>query len=239
MDTVILKLPGFEGPIELLFALVQKNEIAICDLNLSALIEQMTCVIDQTVSRLDLGAESMCHASNLLWIKSRALLPKEAFQLLPEEDPSNLQLALLERLVEYCRFKDAASYLSLKEEKAKESFPRPFGGAEGVKKPLGIEHVSLAELAAIFQGVLEKAEEHGGTIEEEKWRVADKMEIILSRLANSDQVPLEEIFLPEYSKLEIIVFFLAILELMKLNEIRVMRITATQSMVITPYGKRN
>jgi segregation and condensation protein A len=239
MDTVILKLPGFEGPIELLWALVQKNEVNVCDLELSSLIAQMACIIDNTASHLDLGAESMCHASNLLWMKSRALLPKGDVELLPEEDPSNLQVALLQRLVEYCRFKDAASHLTLKEEKAKESFFRPIGNAEGVKRTLGIEHVSLAELAAIFQGVLEKAEEHGGTIEEEEWRVSDKMEMILSQLASHDQIPLEGIFLPEYSKLEIIVFFLAILELMKLNEIRVMRITATQSMVITPYGKRN
>lgn len=232
MESVILKLPEFEGPIELLWALVQKNELDICNLGLKAIIEQMAGIVDQEI---ELGAESIGHAGNLLWIKSRALLPRTDVDEEIAEDPADLNKNLLQKLVEYCRFKDAASHLSLREEKAKESFFRPSPLIDGMKKNLGIEHVSLEELAAVFQIVLEKAKETRGVIEEEEWRVSDKMQQILSELKLHSRIAFERLFQAEYTKLEIIVLFLAILELMKISEIRVIREKTTQSMVITPY----
>ena len=234
MDTVTIKLPEFEGPIELLWALVQRNEVNVCNLDLKDLIDQMASALGCSEDHLDMGAESIAHASNLLWIKSRALLPKVEVEAMVAEDPSNLQMAMLQKLVEYCRFKDAASHLSLREEKANESFLRPLTTIEGIKKPLGIEHVSLSELAAVFQGVLDKAKGTLGTIEEEEWRVSDKMQQIRALLESNENIPFESLFSTEYSKLELIVFFLAVLELMKLNEIRVQK--KMNQMVVVPYG---
>jgi len=234
MDTVTIKLPEFEGPIELLWALVQKNEVNVCDLDLKELVDQMVRTLGCTEDHLDMGAESIAHASNLLWIKSRMLLPKAEVEAMAAEDPSNLQMAMLQKLVEYCRFKDAASHLSLREEKAKESFLRPFATIEGIKKPLGIEHVSLSELAAVFQGVLDKAKGTLGTIEEEEWRVSDKMKQVRNSLEKLGSIPFETLFSTECTKLELIVLFLAVLELMKLNEIRVQK--KTNQMVVVPYG---
>lgn len=234
MDTVTIKLPEFEGPIELLWALVQKNEVNVCNLDLKNLVEQMVSALGCTEDHLDMGAESIAHASNLLWIKSRTLLPKAEVEAMIAEDPSNLQMAMLQKLVEYCRFKDAASHLSLREEKAKESFLRPYTAIEGIKKPLGIEHVSLSELAAVFQGVLDKAKGTLGTIEEEEWRVSDKMKQVRAALENQGSIPFDILFSAECSKLELIVLFLAVLELMKLNEIRVQK--KTNQMVVVPYG---
>lgn len=233
MESVIIKLPQFEGPIELLFALVQRSELDICSLGLSALIKQLAVIVDSQLNHLDTGAESIGHAGSLLWIKSRALLPKNNEELLAVENPAELQSALLQKLVEYCRFKDAASHLSLREEKAKEAFYRPIAQGEA-KKTLGLEHVSLAELAAVFQCVLEKAKDTRGFIEEEEWRVSDKMVEILQRLKAENKISFESIFQSDYIKLELIVLFLAILELMKLAEIRVIKIDAT--LMITAYG---
>lgn len=234
MDTVTIKLPAFEGPIELLFALVQKNEVNVCSLDLKALVDQLATALGGSDDHLDLGAESIAHASNLLWIKSRSLLPKAEVEAMVVEDPSNLQMAMLQKLVEYCRFKDAASHLSLREEKAKESFLRPFTTIEGIKKPLGIEHVSLSELAIVFQGVLDRAKGTLGTIEEEEWRVSDKMQQVREALDLQGTVPFEVLFSTDCTKLELIVLFLAVLELMKLNEIRVQK--KTNQMVVVHYG---
>ena len=234
MDTFQIKLPGFEGPIELLWALVQKSEVNVCDLNLNNLVEQIASALSCTSDHLDMGAESIAHASNLLWVKSRTLLPKAEVAAMAEDDPSSLQLAMLQKLVEYCRFKDAASHLSLREEKAKESFLRPFTSIEGIKKPLGIEHVSLSELAAVFQCVLEKAKGGVGVVEEEEWRVSDKMGQIRNALKNAGSIPFETLFSEECTRPELIVLFLAVLELMKLNEIRVQK--KINQMVVVPYG---
>lgn len=234
MDTLTIKSPEFEGPIELLWALVQKNEVNVCNLDLRDLVEQMAQALGHSLDHLDLGAESIAHASNLLWIKSRKLLPKTEEEAELAEDPSNLQMAMLQKLVEYCRFKDAASHLSLREQKAAESFLRPSFHVEGIKKPLGIEHVSLSELAAVFQGVLDKAKVSLGTIEEEEWRVSDKMQQVRKALVQQGSIPFEVLFSTECTKLELIVIFLAVLELMKLNEIRVQK--KTNQMVVVPHG---
>ncbi len=236
MDTVTIKSAEFEGPIELLWALVQKNEVNVCNLDLKDLVEQLAGALGGSEDHLDLGAESIAHASNLLWIKSRMLLPKTEAEEMIAEDPSNLQMAMLQKLVEYCRFKDAASHLSLREEKAKESFLRPSFQLE-VKKPLGIEHVSLSELAIVFQSVLDKAKGTLGTIEEEEWRVSDKMQAVRKTLKQEGSIDFEALFSEECTKLELIVIFLAVLELMKLNEIRVQK--QINQMVVVPYGERN
>lgn len=231
METVTLKLPQFEGPLELLSALVQKDEIDICSLVLKDLMDQIAGILD-----LELGAESLGLAGSLLWIKSRALLPKNECENLPENE-SNEPFILLERLVEYCRFKEAAGLLSLREERAAESFFRPFVSTEGFKKPLGIEHVSLDELAKVFQVVLEKAKEHRGLIEEEEWRIADKIAFIRKEVQACENILFEELFMHESSREELIVLFLAILELMKLGEIRVVK--KASKLMIIPYAKRD
>lgn len=228
MDSVSLRLPQFQGPLELLAVLVQKDEIDICSLSLKNLIDQIVAVVD-----LELAAESLGYAGHLLWIKSRALLPnreEESF-LEGEYEPR----ILLEKLVEYCRFKEAAKGLSLMEARASESYFRPLLSGEGFKKPLGIEHVSLEELAKTFQVVLEKAKEHRGVIEEEEWRISDKMIFIRNALLDENTLPFESLFSVKCSKEELIVFFLAVLELMKLNEIRVVK--KQEQMTIIPYEK--
>lgn len=232
MESVVLKLPEFEGPLELLFALVQKKELDICDLELNKLVGQ---IVDNGWGSLDLGAESIGHAGSLLWIKSRALLPKSGDESEIIEGPESLSVALLEKLVEYCRFKDAASHLALREIKEQETFFRPTVVPEGLKKKLGIEHVSLVELAAIFQDVLAKSKTNFGTIREEEWRVSDKIQFLREMLKDEAAIPIEQLFSPDQTKLEVIVLFLAILELMKMSAIRVVKSLETKNIVIVAY----
>lgn len=215
-----LKLPQFEGPLDLLHALVQKEEIDIYSLELHLLVQQILQVASS--SMLEQGAESMGYAGHLLWVKSKALLPKDEQTECFAEEESDFRLPFFEQLVEYCKFKEAARHLSEREEKAQEAYMRHALHPD-LKKPLGIEHLSLNDLAALFQEVLVKAKDSRGVIEEEEWRVADKIGFLRTSLKDYKKIAFELIFSSDHSKLEMIVLFLAILEMIKLGEIGVMK----------------
>lgn len=232
MSAILLKLPDFEGPLELLYALVQRKEIDISTLSLTDIVDQIQRNLGEKLENLDLSAESISQAGNLLLLKSKALLPIEDAADLVQEDESEFQVALLEKLVEYCRFKEAAKELCSREEKAKESYFRSQEPPLDLKKPLGLEHLCIEDLASIFQGLLAKAKI--GVIDEEKWSVADKMQIIKSVLQNNNPIAFSELASSDCSKLELIVYFLAMLELMKLGIIQVAIHVESKQMMILP-----
>lgn len=239
METVIIKLPEFEGPLELLAALTRRAEIEISTIHLKRLTEQIAAAL--RLDDIETGAESITHAGYLLWLKSRALLPKEKEMEAEGEESSDFQVALLAHLVEYCQFKQSAKALSAREERALESYPRLVAGhlnlIKPVEMPLGIEHLSLADLATLFEQVIQRTAGSQDAIEEEKWRISDKIDWLRKKIAVSRKLPIELIFSPELSKLELVVFFLAILEMMKGGEIQVVR-EKTGVMIIF-HGERN
>ena len=149
MKTVSLTLENFQGPLELLYHLIQKRELDICELSLVEIIAHFQEL------PLSLGAEFLGYSASLIWLKSRALLPKE--EDLPEETIEDPGFEIIHHLIDYCRFKQAAKALHAREEKA---FFREVA-SQNPKKPLGIDHISLEELAQLFQklwagGLLEK-----------------------------------------------------------------------------------
>lgn len=227
MDSLVLKTPQFEGPLELLCTLVQKEEIPISELDLHSLIVQ----IKEILSCLTEKAESIGFAGHLLLLKSRNLLPQEAATF--EEEQEGLNLSLMENLVEYCRFKEAARTLAMREEHSFDTYTRYKFPQGEVKKPLGIDHLSLSDLASIFQQILTKAAKNHALIDKEEWQVADKMEWIRTRIEK--RTPFESLFPLTCSKLELIVIFLALLEMMKLGEIQVGRDAETKTILV--YGK--
>lgn len=226
MDSLVLKTSQFEGPLELLCTLVQKEEIPVCDLEIHPLVLQ----IKQLLSCLSEGAESISFAGHLLLLKSRYLLPQEAF--IPEVE-EGFNLSLLENIAQYCRFKEAARTLADREEQTYETFTRYKFPQEELKKPLGIDHLSLSDLASIFEKILQRAAKDRTTIDHEEWQVADKIEWILQHLKLAKKTPFETLFPLTCSKLELIVIFLALLEMMKLGEIQVRKEAET----IQVYGK--
>jgi segregation and condensation protein A len=220
MRTIALKLSQFEGPLELLCALVKKEELALSDIEISLIVAQIRQKLDMTLD-LDLGAESISQIGNLLWMKSRSLLPEDASKNLVEDEIPELEISFLEQLVDYCRFKTAAQKLALFEEKASLSYIRQQRLPDSIKKPLGIEHLSLSDFASIFQKVIHTLRADKELIAEEEWRISDKMDFIRNQFKNQKKIPFELLFSLHYPKPELIVFFLAVLELMKLGEIRI------------------
>lgn len=219
-------LDKFEGPLEYLLPLIKKNEIDILDLILSQIIEQ--CFFKQIEKKIcktdiDRGADFIATFSHLIWLKSLTLLPQhEQLEepLIEDQDP---HFEMIHHLIDYCRFRDAARSLTEQEQRQSGIYSRGIDGVPEVKKKLGIEHLSIDDFASLFQQIMVKASSQKGTIHEEVWRVSDKIAYIRDLLVRGCSIPFMDIFSLNQSRIELIVTFLAILELIKLGEVCVFR----------------
>ncbi|OJU82387.1 MAG: hypothetical protein BGO10_01570 [Chlamydia sp. 32-24] len=220
-ELINLTLHNFEGPIEFLLQLIQKKEIDIYEISIREVIEQF---LSKFQEKLDLnvsdGAEFIGSTSFMVWLKAKMLLPKQEQILIPdvEIDP---QFTIIHQLIEYCKFKDAAKDLSEREKVQSNYYLR--GGLVHIETPksLGIQHLTVDELKLVFQNISEKNKEKIGIIEEDECHISDKITFIKNKLKTFTRFQLDELFEEKLSKIEIIVTFLAILELMKLNIIKV------------------
>lgn len=214
------RLSNFEGPLEFLLHLIQKEEMDIYEVPLNRLIEQFQkCEIHT----LDSGAEFLGNASFLLWLKSKTLLPKHEQDPTPEELELDPRFEIIHQLLEYCRFKQAAKEIALLEQK-QGSFYLRGGESAGPKKPLGIDHLSIDDLAQYFSQALAKSAPRTGVIEEEEWKVSDKLAWLAELLEKMEKVPFSFLFSEKIGRIEMIVTFLAILELMKMGRLKAIRI---------------
>jgi len=208
-------LDSFEGEIAFLVHLVQKQELDIYQI---PLLDILKGAHQADRSDLDEGAEFIDAAGMLMLLKSRCLLPKHEQVVgegwTAEEEP----LPPLTALLDYCRFREAGKQLSQREEEQSDFFLRGAASPE-MAKPFGIAHLSLDDLSSIFQNILKKAASGHGLIQEEEWRVSDKMRLIQEMLQENKRFPLEFLFDPNKHRLELIVTFLATLELMKAGKI--------------------
>ena len=172
-------------------------------------------------------------ASYLVWLKSKTLLPSHEQEDLGglEEIIEDPHFEIIHHLIDYCRFKQAAKELTFRQEKQQSCYFRGIENPEW-KKPLGIDHVSLEELSVLFKEMMQRASQTRPLIQEENWRVGDKIRIIRRWLQENVTFPLAYLLSPEKSRPELIVIFLAVLELMKIGELAVGREQATGILVV-------
>lgn len=213
--TYSVKLPQFEGPIDLLLTLAQQGQVDLREIPLGQIAEDY---LAGTRARLDLeeATEVLWMLAAMIEMKSRLLVPKPQTpdEPLPEaEEPSDLQERLEEKLQEYRVFKEVASALRALEDYQHRVFARP---SSDDPNAVFLEGVTLGDLFRAFQQVLERAQEEIGEIPAEEVKVAERMEGILSLLADhADGVLFPDLFPNAATKLEVIVTFLALLELIK------------------------
>lgn len=194
--------------------MIQKEEVDVTDVALAKLAEQFAKKLD-AIGEIDRSAQWLALTATLLLLKSQKLIPGEEVE--EEELP---RIEVFQKLLEYCRFKDAASALSHMENKQRLFYSR--GQKECPKRSAsGLEEVSLDELTSLLQEVMLRVPQIK-VIEKEVWEVAPKMEWLLQAL-EKDRLTFEAIFNEEKCKDELIVCFLALLELMKMEEVRVVR----------------
>ncbi len=215
-------LANFEGPLDFLLHLVQKSEIDIYEIPIQELIDQFLRIMQQEVERdVDNGAEFLALAAQLMLIKSRTLLPKHEQETEDSDGELDPHFEVIHALLEYCQFRDAGKDLSLLEE---QQTGHHFRGVDEETKIAklsgGVAHLSLDDLAGALQEAMERAASRcGDDIEEEEYRVIDKIREIRRRLKLEHEIAIEEVFSPSLGRNELIVYFLAILEMMKLGEL--------------------
>ncbi len=233
VETPSYSLNHFQGSLDLLWQLIQNGELDILDLNVRELIDQFL-TFDPQEEPLDRGSEFIHWSSHLLFQKSKALLP--AYEQKPEEDEElDPRFEVIHKLVEYCRFKQAARGLVELESQQPGFFFRGGVGGTTQQKPLGVEHLSLSDLASLFQQIASKAVSSTRIIQEEVWKVSDKITLILRRIQTEQEISFFDLFSSRLCKEELIVIFLAVLELMKMGKIVVLKLTESQQIVIRGF----
>jgi segregation and condensation protein A len=221
------RLPQFEGPLDLLLHLVQKNEMNIHEIRIAEIADQYLSYLG-LMQRLDLdvASEYLVLASTLLYLKSQSMLPsaKRARSASAEDAREEL----VRQLLEYKRIKEAAQFLRRSEAAREECVTRDAAAevADGAEREYHIR-ATLLDLLAAFVNVLEQREDAGldfpTEIEEEPVTVEQKMQELLLELQLRDTLTFGDVFVGIRTKLELICMFLAVLELTRLRQISVVQ----------------
>jgi segregation and condensation protein A len=227
-----VQLEIFEGPLDLLLHLIKKNEVSITDIPIASITEQYLATLDLMESlSLDVAGEFLVMAATLIHIKSRMLLPAGADEADEDEggDPRN---ELVRRLLEYQRFKDAADQLEQREILTRDVFIRSAMPAEEAAAP-GFRELSVFELLNALKRVIDRLpKDVFHQIELDKITVREKMTLLLDKLRAEGRVVFEELFDQAKTRMDVVVMFLAMLELVKVRAIRIFQEQATGPIVI-------
>src|ERR1022692_149613 len=220
-----VKFEVFEGPLDLLLYLIKKEEVDIYEVNLTALATQFIEYIDlMRQFDLEIAGEFLVTASTLMYIKSRELLPvDQQVAVEGEEEGEDPRWELIRQLVEYKKFKDAATQLQTLEARQENVFPRLPGKLEfettaAPAKP----DVSIFDLLNAVNAVLQRISQKEASsqeIFEDKWTVSEKIEHVMKTISERSPMKFSELFADATSRTEVVVTFLALLELIRLKQI--------------------
>lgn len=226
-----VQLEIFEGPLDLLLHLIKKNEVSITDIPIATITEQYLATLELMQNlNLDVAGEFLVMAATLIHIKSRMLLPAAEDE--PDEDEGvDPRADLVRRLLEYQRYKEAAAELEQRELLARDVFTRNAVTEETPAQ--GFREVSLFELLTALRRVIERLpKDNVHEVVLEKITVREKMTLILDLLRSKERVVFEALFGAVRSRMEIIVTFLAMLELVKMRAIRIFQAALNEEIQI-------
>lgn len=222
LSTTTIYLENFQGPLDVLLQLVEKCDIDIYEIRLQKIADQFSEFLKPPFA-IETGAEFIITLAILLQLKSKCLLPKdERPKRLSSEE---LYFDVIREFIENNHLKDATRTLVCLENNQKDFFSRGVTEFATRPRPLGIEHLTLNDLASLFKEIASKSSRQKGLIEEETWKVSDKISEVrqILRESPSKRIIFQELFSLEKPRIELIVTFLAVLELMKLGEVRIIR----------------
>jgi segregation and condensation protein A len=217
-----IKLDVFEGPLDLLLYLIKKNEIDIYNIPIALITDQYLNYLEIMRSlNLDLAGEYLVLASTLIHLKSRLLLPREEDDESDQEDP---RVELVQQLLEYRSYKEAALRLDGRLLLERDVFKRAYSLPEMQEKEncdtLDIE-LNLFDLVAAFQKIVAQlGTEEYLQIEGEHMSLTDRINEIMYRLTQAGNLVFQDLFDRVADRRMIIYTLLAILELMKLRMIK-------------------
>ena len=215
-----IKVPVFEGPLDLLLHLIKDNKIDIYDIPIAIITHQYLQYIEVMKElNLEIAGDFLVMASTLVHIKSKMLLP--VTEESPAEDMEDPRLELVQRLLEYQTFKDAALGLREREEEWINVFRREPEKIEeeetGESEEPYLFDINLFDLLGAFKNIIDKAPVEIVQISRETLTVKDKISLIMEILENRETIRFEELFREDRTRAELIVTFVAILELIRLG----------------------
>jgi segregation and condensation protein A len=220
-----VKLEVFEGPLDLLLYLIKQDEIDIYDISLERITRQYLEYLQAFKElNIELAGEFIVMAANLIYLKSRSLLPID--QQPPEEDAEedDPRWDLIRQLIEYKKFKEAAAELNLRQLQQERIFARE-ASSLALQEPLRLEEVGIFQLINAFQTVIKRIEARQDVQEifAERFSVSEKIDTILQRVANGVRLRFSDLFGAAVSRVEVVVTFLALLELIRLKQVRALQ----------------
>jgi segregation and condensation protein A len=221
-ETYNIRLPVFEGPLDLLLHLIREHKLDIYDIPIALITRQYLEYLEVMKElNLEIAGEFLLMAATLIHIKSRMLLPIE--ETADTEEPEDPRLELVQRLLQYQEFKDAALGLREREDEWDDVFYRETIPEEGVEEG-GEEqylfNMNLFDLLGAFKKILDKAPPEVIRITKETLTVKDKMSLIMDMLQDNEAVRFEDLFKGEVIKSHLLVTFVALLEILKFGLVK-------------------
>jgi segregation and condensation protein A len=217
-----IRLPVFEGPLDLLLYLIRKEEVDIYQIPIEKITGQYLEYLRlMRMLDLEVAGEFLVMAATLLYIKSRQLLPKDQQVVDPEEEENDPRWELIRQLVEYKKFKDAANQLGV-QANLQDAIFRGHFDPKGLPAPEtgGKIEIGIFDLISAFQKILARATpEMEMTVLEDRFTVSDKIIHVQQLLEARTRVLFRDLFPEDAGRTEVVVTFLALLELIRLNQI--------------------
>lgn len=221
-----VKLEIFEGPLDLLLYLIKKDEVDIYDIPIAMITNQYLEYLEMmNMLDLDIAGEFIVMAATLMQIKSRMLLPPEEAPIeeMDEEDPRS---ELVRKLLEYKKFKEVADKLAEIETKASQQWTRKIEERPlpEIEDESAFFEASIFDLLTAFSKILKEVPKDAfHKVVKDKFTVADKIHDIAHILVDEPKIYFSSLFKNSGSKFEIVVTFLAVLELIRLKEILIIQ----------------
>lgn len=214
-----ISLAFYEGPLDSLHSLIKNDEIDIMDVPLARILQEYFQWVKTTLIELDTVGDFLALAAHLLLMKVRLLLPVRMGEGHEESDEEALQSGHLPfgMIQQYRKFRDLAEELAVRERHVLQHYSRPSSMLEFEDQ--NGEEVPFFELLRVLRNVIEKAEAPSSyEVPLEEVKLESKVEEILEVLASKGKVLFEELFTNQTHRIEVIVTFMAILELVKMRK---------------------
>ncbi|MBP9113203.1 MAG: segregation/condensation protein A [Polyangiaceae bacterium] len=236
-----VSLPAFEGPLDLLLHLCQKHELNILDIPISFVTEKYLEYLSvMALMELDVASEYLVMAATLAHIKSKSLLPApppgqedEDFEI--EEDPRE---TLIRRLLEYQKYKKAAADLESRGVAGRDIFMRGAPMEEAVSdEPAPLAEFPVHKLIEAFQAVLDRSKvKISHEIVADRVSITDRIHEVYDVLSKRTRLEFHEIFEGNKTKFDLVITFLALLEMSRLKMVRLTQTDALGSLFVEASG---
>jgi len=216
---VTFKLPRFEGPLDLLLHLLKRDEIEIHDIPIAHITKQYLDYIElMRMLDLDVAGEFLVMAATLMRIKAKMLLPLPSSN--DDEDEGDPREELVQRLIEYRLYKEAAGGMQEREALRRTWHERGQVPTEDDAGPLPLAPATLFDLLGALQRVMARRPEQSVyTVQTEAFDIEDKMSLIARTVAEEGQLLFSQVMARATARMEIIVSFMALLELIKMGTV--------------------